>query len=135
MPDAYSSDALIPIFVYGTLRPPRAGTSPSDARFYPDIAPYVISAESAHLPHAVLYDLGAYPGARPGADTVVGDLLRVQPPALVITDRIEGHPRFFVRRRAVIHGADGPVKAWVYWAPEAISTDRPRIPNGDWFER
>lgn len=135
MPESSSSDPLIRLFVYGTLRPPHAGSSSTDSRFYPEIAPYVVSADSAYLFNAVLCDLGAYPGARPGSNTVVGNLLCVAPEALTITDRIEGHPRFFVRRRARVRSEDGPVDAWVYWAPETLCAGKPRIPSGDWFTR
>ncbi len=135
MPESGWSDLLIRLFVYGTLRPPRAGSLSTDSRGYPEIAPYVVSARSAQLPHAVLYNLGAYPGARPGSDTVVGNLLCVDPEALIITDRIEGHPRFFVRRRARVRSEACLVDAWVYWAPESLCAGKPLIPGSDWFAR
>jgi gamma-glutamylcyclotransferase (GGCT)/AIG2-like uncharacterized protein YtfP len=135
MLESGSSDAWVQLFVYGTLRPPRGDVPRADCRFYSDIASYVVRRELAKLPDALLYDLGTYPGARPGPGTVVGDLLRVRPEALAVTDRIEGHPRFFVRQRAAVHSEDGMVTAWVYWAPEAMCADQPRIPGGDWFAR
>jgi gamma-glutamylcyclotransferase (GGCT)/AIG2-like uncharacterized protein YtfP len=135
MPESGSSDGRVQLFVYGTLRPPRRDVPRADCRFYPEIAPYVVRGEAAQLPDALLYDLGAYPGARPGPGTVVGDLLCVHPEALAVTDRIEGHPRFFVRRRAVVRTGAGAGEAWVYWAPEAMCAERPRIPGGDWFAR
>ena len=125
----------IKLFVYGTLRPPQNDTPPTDTRFYPEIAPYVVGKGSAHLPDAVLYDLGSYPGARPGPSTVEGDLLCARPDALAITDRIEGHPHFYIRQQAAVHTEDGIVTAWVYWAPEEVCIDRPLIPSGDWFAR
>lgn len=123
------------IFVYGTLRPPRAGTSPADTPLYPQIAPYVLDTEPAYILDAVLYDLGAYPGALPGTGTLHGDLLRVQAEALAIADRIEGHPRFYRRKRITVHTGEGPTEAWIYWAPEELCAGRPRITGGDWFTR
>jgi hypothetical protein len=69
------------IFVYGTLRSPRPGKRPDDSRFYPEIAPYVVSATPARVEGAVLYDHGAYPCARPGTGTIYGEVLQVKPEA------------------------------------------------------
>ena len=52
---------LINIFVYGTLRPPQPETQPNDSRFYPEIAPYGVSATPARVEGAELYDHGEYP--------------------------------------------------------------------------
>jgi gamma-glutamylcyclotransferase (GGCT)/AIG2-like uncharacterized protein YtfP len=125
----------VKLFVYGTLRPPRPGHPPEDCRFYPEIASHVRRALPAHLSDAVLYDLGAYPGSRPGGGTVHGDLLIVDRAALTITDRIEGHPRFFRRARTTVYADEGTVAAWVYWAPEELVAGRPPIPSGDWLAR
>jgi gamma-glutamylcyclotransferase (GGCT)/AIG2-like uncharacterized protein YtfP len=123
------------VFVYGTLRPPRDETPLGESRFYPQISPYVRTVRAARLPQAVLYDLGAYPAARPGEGIVHGDLLTVGERALAVMDRIEGHPAFFRRQQEMVHTEDGAVRAWVYWGPEDLPDGKRRILSGDWFER
>jgi gamma-glutamylcyclotransferase (GGCT)/AIG2-like uncharacterized protein YtfP len=123
------------VFVYGTLRPPRPDTPIEDSRNYLQIAPYVQAAAPAHLSGAELYDLGPYPAARPGQGVVQGDLLTVESAALTIMDRIEEHPTFFQRGRVLVHTETGPTKAWIYWSPERLVTDKHRIVSGDWFQR
>lgn len=123
------------IFVYGTLRPPRPGTSGEDSRFYPQIAPYVLTVEPAWLLDAELYDLGAFPGARRGEGVVYGDLLRAQPSVLPIVDAIEGHPQLFCRQKVTVHTHEETTEAWVYWATPELTSDGRPIPCGDWFER
>ncbi|MGC9398807.1 MAG: gamma-glutamylcyclotransferase family protein [Anaerolineae bacterium] len=122
------------LFVYGTLRPPRPGARAEHSRFYPALAPYVLSATPARIEDAALYDLGVFPGARPGDGTVHGDLLKVRPEALDLTDQIEGHPRLFRRRRLTVQTEAGAVVAWIYWAPRDLVADAPRIVEGDWFK-
>jgi gamma-glutamylcyclotransferase (GGCT)/AIG2-like uncharacterized protein YtfP len=131
------------VFVYGTLRPPRPGRPAGDTFFYERVAVHVRCAVPARLPGAIparlpgaiLYDLGAYPAARPGEGLLQGDLLTVQPAALALMDRIEGHPDFFRRARVSVQTGDGPVEAWIYWAGEALVVGKPRIVGGDWFAR
>jgi gamma-glutamylcyclotransferase (GGCT)/AIG2-like uncharacterized protein YtfP len=127
--------ALEHVFVYGTLRPPREETPFNDSRFYPEIVAYVRGVRSARLPQAVLYDLGAYPAARPGEGVVRGDLLAVEARALAMMDQIEGHPVFFRREREVVQTANSAVEAWVYWGPEELPADKQLIVGGDWFDR
>ncbi len=133
--EPHTDPPKVHVFVYGTLRPPREETSLEDSRFYPQIIPYVRGVRSARLPEAVLYDLGGYPAARPGEGVVNGDLLTVEPSALAMMDRIEGHPAFFRRRREVVQTANSTVDAWVYWGPENLPEGKQRIASGDWFER
>lgn len=128
-------DTTLHLFVYGTLRPPREGARADDSRLYPTIAPYVLEATPAHLQGAELYDLGAFPGARPGEGTLHGDLLRVRPAALALADQCEGHPDFFYRQEITVHTPQGPTQAWVYWAPPRLVAGQPRIKGGDWFTR
>jgi gamma-glutamylcyclotransferase (GGCT)/AIG2-like uncharacterized protein YtfP len=129
------ADDQVNLFVYGTLRPPEDATSRDDCRLYPEIAPYVVAAARARLPGADLFDLGAYPGARPGTGTLVGDLLAVRRTGLHLADRMEGHPQFFRRELVTVRTATRAVEAWIYWAPAEIVADRPRITNGDWLQR
>ena len=123
------------LFVYGTLRPRREDGSAEDARFYPLIEPWVRAAAPARLDGAVLYDLGAFPAARPGKGVVKGDVLWVDEEALVETDRIEGHPDFFRRERVRVRVNGREEEAWVYWAPENLVQGRSQIAGGDWFAR
>lgn len=123
------------VFVYGTLRPPRPDAPAEDTHFYQQIAPYVHAATAARLPNAELYDVGAFPAARPGRGVVHGDLLVVAPIALSIMDRIEGHPGFFHRRQASVHTDSGPIEAWIYWGPEETVRGKRRIEGGDWLGR
>ncbi len=123
------------IFVYGTLRPPQKNTPLEDSRYYPRVAPYLISTEWAVLDGADLYDLGSYPAARPGQHTIRGEVLGVAPEALALLDRIEGHPLFFRRERVSVRAGDRELEAWIYWAPESLVQGRRRILSGDWFDR
>ena len=129
------SKATTSIFIYGTLRPPRPESQPDDSRFYSEIAPYVVSATPARVEGAVLYDLGAYPCARPGTGTVYGEALQVKPEALAIADRIEGHPHLFERQPVAVQTDAGTEQAWLYWASPELIEDCPRIVSGDWFAR
>lgn len=123
------------LFVYGTLRPPRPDTPTSDVRYYPVIAGYIRNQQPATLANAALYDLGAYPAATPGDGVIQGDLLLVDEAVLPIADRIEGHPAYYRRAQVTVQTATAPVDAWIYWAPPGLATGRPRITNGDWFQR
>lgn len=123
------------LFVYGTLRPPKANTPPDDTRYYPAIADLIRSHQPATLAGAELYDLGAYPAATPGEGVIHGDLLQVDAAALPIADRIEGHPAFYRRAAVAVQTRQGAVTAWIYWAPPGLTTGRTRITQGDWFAR
>ena len=123
------------LFVYGTLRPPRPDTPAADVRYFPAIADYIRSHQPATLVNAALYDLGAYPAATPGDGVIQGDLLLVDEAALPIADRIEGHPTYYRRTQVTVQTTTGAVDAWIYWAPPGLTTGRPHITNGDWFQR
>lgn len=123
------------LFVYGTLRPPQAHTTPEDSRYYPAIADLIRSHQPATLTGAELYDLGAYPAATPGDGVIEGDLLQVAAAAVPIADRIEGHPTFYRRAAVMVQTAQGAATAWIYWSPPGLTTGRQRITNGDWFTR
>jgi hypothetical protein len=49
------------VFVYGTLRPPRADTPEDDSRYYPQVTPYVQAVTSAQRLQGTLYDLSTHP--------------------------------------------------------------------------
>lgn len=121
------------LFVYGTLRPHRAGVDEQDTRNYTHIAELVAAQEPATVA-GTLHDYGHFPGALPGKGTVQGELLTVMDLALARCDYIEGHPRFFHRERVTVQTATGAKEAWIYWAPARFA-DRDLIVSGDWFNR
>jgi len=123
------------LFVYGTLRPSQSDSNPDDSRYYARVAPYIHHITPARLPGSVLYDLGTYPGARPGESVIIGEILTLAPAALDMLDQIEGHPHFFYRERVTAETPYGNVKAWIYYAPESLINGHCPIPNGDWLRR
>jgi gamma-glutamylcyclotransferase (GGCT)/AIG2-like uncharacterized protein YtfP len=123
------------VFVYGTLRPPRADTPADDSRYYPQIAAHTQAVVPARVLEGVLYNLGTYPAARPEPGIIQGDLLTVTPQALAIMDRIEGHPTFFRRAKIEVQTGAGSARAWIYWAPKGFVIGRQRIVSGDWLKR
>ncbi|MBX3014893.1 MAG: gamma-glutamylcyclotransferase [Caldilineaceae bacterium] len=123
------------LFVYGTLRPPQADTAAEDSRYFAAIAEHVRHHTPATLSGAALYNLGAYPAAIPGEGLLYGDLLQVDAAALPIADHIEGHPTFYRRQQVLVTTATGVATAWVYWAPQELTSGRPRITQGDWLRR
>jgi gamma-glutamylcyclotransferase (GGCT)/AIG2-like uncharacterized protein YtfP len=123
------------VFVYGTLRPQQSDTLADDSRYYAEIANYVKSSIPGQLKSARIFDIGTYPAAIPDKGTVYGDVLTVRARAMEVMDRIEGHPSFFKRKRTQIETENGPIKAWVYWAPRSLTVGRPYIANGDWLHR
>jgi gamma-glutamylcyclotransferase (GGCT)/AIG2-like uncharacterized protein YtfP len=89
----------------------------------------------ARLSNAALYDLGTYPGARPGEGFILGEILTVAPAAIEILDHFEGHPHFFYRERINAETPSGAMEAWIYYAPESLTNGHCTIPNGDWLRR
>ena len=79
-----------------------------------------------------LYDLGAYPGARPAEqpnESILGEMFYLAEPGVVLTalDEYEG-PEF---ARAVV--TVGTLECWIYWyvGPAAGRV----IASGDWLKR
>ena len=123
------------LFVYGTLRTP-CNTDAADTRNYEFIADEVISAQPATFEGADLLSFIHYPGIKPGAGTVVGELFELTDAGLEICDGIESHPGFFWRTVASVStGNDEKTRAWIYWAPTTMLADGELIPSGDWFDR
>jgi gamma-glutamylcyclotransferase (GGCT)/AIG2-like uncharacterized protein YtfP len=84
-----------------------------------------------------LFDLGDYPGLRPGHDVVIGELHAVlEPAAFEILDDFEDYapdaPRtsLYLRERVTLEAPRGVV-AWVYVYNRIPDATR-RIPSGDW---
>jgi gamma-glutamylcyclotransferase (GGCT)/AIG2-like uncharacterized protein YtfP/general stress protein 26 len=123
------------VFVYGTLRPPRASVPVDQCRFFPQVEPYLLGHSPATLANGELFDLGTFPAARPGRTPIQGDLLTLEPAALPIMDRLEGHPVFFYREQVTVATASGDIAAWIYWAPASLVANAAPLPSGDWFAR
>jgi gamma-glutamylcyclotransferase (GGCT)/AIG2-like uncharacterized protein YtfP len=110
------------LFVYGTLR------TGSDNRFARMLAERARSIGPAQVPGR-LYDLGSYPGARPGGGSIQGEIFQLHDPAAILAklDRYEGPE--YERAVTVANG----IECWIYWyvGPEPGRL----IASGHWFER
>jgi len=112
------------LFVYGTLR---AG-HPNSARFGLDgKAPCVSNVK---LMGHQLFDLGWYPGIRPGAGYVVGDLFDVEDSQWAELDAYEGVPSLYTRETVSVGGFSG-VQVYIYHA----DINKQPIASGDWFNK
>lgn len=83
-----------------------------------------------------LYDLGEYPGLRPGEGVVVGELYELlDVDALRDLDRFEGHdptdPERSLFIRQAVRLLEPDLDAWVYMCNRDVS-DAPAIESGDW---
>lgn len=116
---------LHPVFVYGTLlRGERNHRLLTHARFV---------GEDLTEPGFELAHLGGFPGmcaAREG--TVAGEVYAVDAGTLAELDRLEDHPRFYLR--TWIRLASGAhVEAYLLRREQVA--DCPRIPSGSWRRR
>ena len=110
------------VFVYGTLL---AGESNhrhlASARFVGEA-----KTEAAFR----LYDLGPYPGlVAVGGDAVMGEVYEVDEPILAMLDRLEGHPRFYVRKGIVLDSGE-TVQSYLLMPHQVVG--RPIIALGSW---
>lgn len=116
---------LIPLFVYGTLR---AGHQNS-ARFGLDGTAEVY--KNQRLPGFNLFELGWFPGIKPGDGTVVGDIFFVKPEQFEALDAYEGTPHLYHRATVDLDGLPG-VQVYIYNGnPPGTSI----IKSGDWFNK
>ena len=123
------------VFVYGSLR--RAHGNHALLRAHD-----AIPAGDASTLGYVLHDLGAFPGARPGArtDSILGELYRVDREGLAALDHLEGVASGFYERKRVrvFRRDDGPgprvLHAWLYVLGDGYACDErhPVIACGDW---
>lgn len=111
------------VFVYGTLRK-NAVNSADDF-----VGAQYIAADS--IP-GDLYDLGWYPGYKPGDGTnlVQGDIFEVNKKQLLRLDAYEGAPDLYYRSRVETYGGR---EAFVYVYNGAVN-EKTRLPGGDWLE-
>ncbi|MBI2392798.1 MAG: gamma-glutamylcyclotransferase [Deltaproteobacteria bacterium] len=117
MPDVHTL-----IFVYGTLL--RGEPNHGHLRR----ARLVATAVTA--PRYLLVDLGAFPAMLDGGRACVrGEVYACDPETLAALDRLEGHPRFYVRGEVVL--ARGPAGAQAYFLASHRG-DAQTIHTGDW---
>jgi len=123
-----ADEAVIPLFVYGTLM---AG-EPAHGK----LAAAVVRSAAARLPGAVLHDLGAYPAAVAGLGDVFGELhwLDAEAFAAVVArlDAYEGDEYCRVICPVWPDDAAATVDAWVYLADAAAMAVYPLIADGRW---
>lgn len=115
----------IRVFVYGSLKRGKHN--------------HGLLAQSRHLGRAYidgkyrLISLGAFPGVveddRLETDGIVGgEIYQVSDDVLRSLDYLEGHPRFYERRKVTTsHGA-----AWCYFLPQPYIEKYPIVDNGIW---
>ncbi len=81
-------------------------------------------------PRFTLVDLGAFPGMlAEGTTAILGEVYEVDDDVLAKLDRLEGHPRFYLRAPIVLAGWQ---RAETYFFPTARAVGRSIIPSGDW---
>lgn len=81
-------------------------------------------------PRYDLLDLGAFPGmATGGATSIAGEVYEVDRPTLARLDRLEGHPRFYIRSQIRLENGE---EVATYIFPRRPK-DCPMIPDGNWL--
>lgn len=116
----------IRIFVYGSLMRGLHNHAVylSDARFL---------GEAQTPPCYTLYSLGAFPGlVQRGVTAVKGEVWMVNRGELAAIDRLEGHPRFYMRQKISL--ADHS-DAWCYLLDAEKVRNRAVVKAGDWRRR
>lgn len=111
------------LLAYGTLRAGHANSS----RFGLDKCPVEKNVE---LTGYNLYNLGWFPGIRPGVGTVVCDLFDITNDMLPALDAYEGAPHLYTRETVKV----GDTEAFVYVYHQPIDQSR-LISTGDWWSK
>lgn len=110
------------VFVYGTLL--------SGEPNHRLLTAASLVGEARTEPAFELVSLGAFPAMVAGGRTAVaGEVYEVDAGTLTDLDRLEGHPRFYQRRRIRLEDG-GEVLAYVLTADQAMG--RPAIASGNW---
>lgn len=110
------------VFVYGTLL--------SGEPNHRLLTAASLVGEARTEPAFELVSLGAFPAMVAGGRTAVaGEVYEVDAGTLTDLDRLEGHPRFYQRRRIRLEDG-GEVLAYVLTADQALG--RPSIASGNW---
>jgi pyruvate carboxylase len=126
------------IFVYGTLR------SGSQNEFYKLLKSNSKRIGEGKL-NARLYDLGQYPGAKPGRDSkeiTIGEVYEVGPNMWkTLIDKLDEYEGFdasnpgnseYIRKKETIKMGTKNVSAWIYWYNQPLRGRRP-IKKGDYI--
>ncbi len=119
-------------FVYGTLK--------LGGRFAKQFDGLRVSSVKAEVEGYDLFDLGSYPGIKPGLGKVIGELHEYQDPEKVtkIMDSIEGyHPELrdgmYLRRRVSVKTETGKtVEANIYVYNFKVTSQAEKIKSGIW---
>jgi len=110
------------VFVYGTLL-----VGESNHRY---LASARLVAEARTQPAFTLHDLGAFPGlVAGGSHAVAGEVYAVDEPTLAALDRLEDHPRFYLRTSIVL--ASGAAVETYLLTPNHVA-GCPIITSGSW---
>jgi gamma-glutamylcyclotransferase (GGCT)/AIG2-like uncharacterized protein YtfP len=110
------------LFAYGTLRRGHANAG----RFGLDDCPAKVGVT---LNGFDLFNLGWFPGIRPGTGTVTGDLYDIPNDMVPALDAYEGAPHLYTREIVNVAGVD----AYTYVYHQPIDQSR-LIPTGDWWD-
>jgi len=111
-----------PLFVYGTLRD-----------FHPNSKRFGLSGScevctDVKLPGFDLFNLGWFPGIKPGSGVVTGDVFFVPDDKYPALDQYEGVPNLYTRQEVTLESL-GTVQVYVYnGTPPAGS----QVESGDW---
>lgn len=111
------------LLAYGTLRAGHANS----ARFGLDKCSV---QKNVQLPGYQLFNLGWFPGIRPGDGVVTGDLFDITNDMLPALDAYEGAPRLYTRETVKV----GDVEAFVYVYHQPIDQSQ-LIATGDWWNK
>ena len=111
-----------PLFVYGTLRD-----------FHPNSKRFGLSGScelyrDVKLPGFDLFNLGWFPGIKPGAGTVVGDVFFVPDDTYPALDSYEGVPNLYTRQTVTLESL-GEVQVYVYNGQPPVGS---QVESGDW---
>jgi gamma-glutamylaminecyclotransferase len=113
------------VFVYGTLL---AGEGNHHL-----LASARLIAPAQTLPEYSMADFGGFPAVTAGGTvTIAGEVYEVDGPTLEALDRLERHPRWYVR--TPIRLADGTHAQTYLMRPEQVE-GLPSVASGDWRTR
>lgn len=112
-----------PLFVYGTLR----DQHPNSARF--GLSGSCTVYNNVTLTGFDLFNLGWFPGIKPGDGTVLGDVFFVPENLWPRLDAYEGVPSLYTRQTVSIEPL-GDVQVYVYNGNPPVGS---QIADGDWL--
>jgi len=111
------------VFVYGTLK--SGNRVRGIDSFVPDSQASLIGKAETR-PEFSLWDLGAFPAASQGKDSIIGEVWSVDEETFAYLDAIEGYPDFYDRR--IIKTSKGD--AWIYFIKDVeMYTGVKQIPS------